>query len=44
MCRGSLPVARHFSNCSSFIGPSVQPKSKVLAVICWMPPPEPIDW
>jgi hypothetical protein len=29
---------------SAFIGMSEAPKSTVFAVICLMPPPEPIDW
>jgi hypothetical protein len=30
--------------CSSFIGPSVAPKSTVPSVNWRIPPPEPIDW
>jgi hypothetical protein len=32
-----------FCRSSAFIGMSDAPKSTVLAVICLMPPPEPID-
>ncbi len=35
---GSLAIS------SSFIGASEAPKSTVPAVICLIPPPEPIDW
>ena len=41
ICRiapGSFPIS------SSDIGASVAPKSTVPAVICLIPPPEPIDW
>jgi hypothetical protein len=33
-----------FCRSSAFMGMSDAPKSTVLAVICLMPPPEPIDW
>ena len=33
-----------FSRAGPFSGASVAPKSTVLAWICLMPPPEPIDW
>jgi hypothetical protein len=33
-----------FSRSAGFIGMSEAPKFTVLAVICLMPPPEPIDW
>jgi hypothetical protein len=41
MCSSSDGAA---SRCSSFMGPSVAPKSTVRAVTCLMPPPLPIDW
>ena len=34
----------YFSSSSGFSGASVAPKVTVLALICLMPPPEPIDW
>jgi len=33
-----------FSSSSGFIGMSEAPNWTVFAVICLMPPPEPIDW
>jgi hypothetical protein len=33
-----------FSRSSPFKGMSEAPKSTVFAVICLMPPPEPMDW
>ena len=32
-----------FAISSSVMGASEAPKSTVLLVICWIPPPEPID-
>ncbi len=37
-------ISPFFSRSSAFIGMSEAPKSTVFAVICLMPPPEPIDW
>jgi hypothetical protein len=34
----------NFASSSGFIGASEEPKSTVAALICAMPPPEPIDW
>ena len=31
-------------NCSTVIGISLAPKNTVCFVICWTPPPDPIDW
>ena len=39
----SPPFSLAFLSWASVMGASEQPKSKVLAIICWMPAPEPIE-
>ncbi len=41
---GGNCVSPSFASTSGFNGMSEAPKSTVFAVICAMPPPDPIDW